>query len=62
MIGFDKGVNWTWDCRFIRTRRTTARAYDIAGQWKSKSTSMLAAIRLAKQLARAREEASRQDH
>jgi len=51
MIGFEKGVNWTLGLPFIRTSPDHGTAYDIAGQGKANPSSMLAAIRLAKQLA-----------
>ena len=54
MIGFDTGVNWTLGLPFIRTSPDHGTAYDIAGQGKANPSSMLAAIRLAKQLARRR--------
>ena len=52
MIGFESGVNWTLGLPFIRTSPDHGTAYDIAGQGKANPSSMLAAIRLAKQLAR----------
>jgi 4-hydroxythreonine-4-phosphate dehydrogenase len=55
MIGFDNGVNWTLGLPFIRTSPDHGTAYDIAGQGKANPSSMRAAIRLAKQLARARD-------
>jgi 4-hydroxythreonine-4-phosphate dehydrogenase len=54
MIGFEKGVNWTLGLPFMRTSPDHGTAYDIAGQNKANPSSMLAAIRLAKQLAQAR--------
>ena len=54
MIGFENGVNWTLGLPFIRTSPDHGTAYDIAGQGKASPSSMRAAIRLAKQLARAR--------
>jgi len=51
MIGFDTGVNWTLGLPFIRTSPDHGTAYDIAGQGKANASSMVAAIRLAKQLA-----------
>jgi len=54
MIGFESGVNWTLGLPFIRTSPDHGTAYDIAGQNKANPSSMRAAIRLAKQLARAR--------
>jgi 4-phospho-D-threonate 3-dehydrogenase / 4-phospho-D-erythronate 3-dehydrogenase len=54
MIGFETGVNWTLGLPFIRTSPDHGTAYDIAGQGIANPSSMLAAIRLAKQLARNR--------
>lgn len=54
MIGFESGVNWTLGLPFIRTSPDHGTAYDIAGQNRANPSSMLAAIRLAKQLAQAR--------
>jgi 4-hydroxythreonine-4-phosphate dehydrogenase len=54
MIGFENGVNWTLGLPFIRTSPDHGTAYDIAGQGKADPSSMLAALRLAKQLARNR--------
>ena len=50
MIGFERGINWTLGLPFIRTSPDHGTAYDIAGQNKANSSSMTAAIRLAKQL------------
>ena len=49
-----RGVNWTLGLPFIRTSPDHGTAYDIAGQNKADPSSMLAALRLAKQLARVR--------
>ena len=54
MIGFETGVNWTLGLPFIRTSPDHGTAYNIAGQGIANPSSMLAAIRLAKQLARNR--------
>jgi 4-hydroxythreonine-4-phosphate dehydrogenase len=54
MIAFESGVNWTLGLPFIRTSPDHGTAYDIAGQGKANPSSMLAAIRLAKQLAKDR--------
>ena len=54
MIGFERGVNWTLGLPFIRTSPDHGTAYDIAGQNKADPSSMGSALRLAKQLARAR--------
>ena len=51
MIGFETGVNWTLGLPFIRTSPDHGTAYDIAGQGKANPSSMMAALRLAKQLA-----------
>jgi len=55
MVAFEHGVNWTLGLPFIRTSPDHGTAYDIAGQGKADPSSMLAAIRLAKQLTRKRE-------
>ncbi len=52
MIGFETGVNWTLGLPFIRTSPDHGTAYDIAGLGKANPSSMISAIRLAKQLAR----------
>ena len=52
MVAFEQGVNWTLGLPFIRTSPDHGTAYDIAGQNKANPSSMVAAIRLAKQLAR----------
>ena len=51
MIAFDTGVNWTLGLPFIRTSPDHGTAYDIAGKGIARPSSMIAAIRLAKQLA-----------
>lgn len=51
MIGFETGVNWTLGLPFIRTSPDHGTAYDIAGQNRANSSSMKAAITLAKRLA-----------
>jgi 4-hydroxythreonine-4-phosphate dehydrogenase len=51
MIGFENGINWTLGLPFIRTSPDHGTAYDIAGQGKANPSSMIAALRLAKQLA-----------
>jgi len=53
-VAFDSGINWTLGLPFIRTSPDHGTAYDIAGQDLAKPGSMIAAIRLAKQLARRR--------
>jgi 4-hydroxythreonine-4-phosphate dehydrogenase len=54
-IAFDTGVNWTLGLPFIRTSPDHGTAYDIAGKGIANPSSMIAAIRLAKQLAKNRE-------
>ena len=54
MSGFDTGVNWTLGLPFIRTSPDHGTAYDIAGKGIANPSSMIAAIRLAKQLSAAR--------
>lgn len=51
MVAFDTGVNWTMGLPFVRTSPDHGTAYDIAGQGRADETSMLSAIRLARQLA-----------
>jgi 4-hydroxythreonine-4-phosphate dehydrogenase len=51
MIAFETGVNWTLGLPFIRTSPDHGTAYDIAVQGKADPSSMIAALRLAKQLA-----------
>ncbi len=50
MVAFEQGINWTLGLPFIRTSPDHGTAYDIAGQGKANASSMLAALRLAKQL------------
>ena len=58
MVAFENGINWTLGLPFIRTSPDHGTAYDIAGQGKADPSSMRAAIRLAKQLVRARGQAT----
>lgn len=51
-VAFDTGVNWTLGLPFIRTSPDHGTAYNIAGKGIADPSSMIAAIRLAKQLAR----------
>jgi len=51
-VAFDTGVNWTLGLPFIRTSPDHGTAYDIAGCGLASPSSMIAALRLAKQLAR----------
>jgi 4-hydroxythreonine-4-phosphate dehydrogenase len=50
-VAFETGVNWTLGLPFIRTSPDHGTAYDIAGCGLANPSSMIAAIRLAKQLA-----------
>ncbi|HEX4262956.1 MAG TPA: 4-hydroxythreonine-4-phosphate dehydrogenase PdxA [Verrucomicrobiae bacterium] len=51
LIGFETGVNWTLGLPFVRTSPDHGTAYDIAGKGIADPSSMISAIRLAKQLA-----------
>jgi 4-hydroxythreonine-4-phosphate dehydrogenase len=53
-VAFDTGVNWTLGLPFIRTSPDHGTAYDIAGKGIANPSSMIAAIRLAKQLVKNR--------
>ena len=53
-VAFDSGINWTLGLPFIRTSPDHGTAYNIAGKGMANPGSMIAAIRLAKQLARNR--------
>jgi 4-hydroxythreonine-4-phosphate dehydrogenase len=55
MVCFENGVNWTLGLPFIRTSPDHGTAYNIAGQGKANPSSMVAAMRLAKQLAARRD-------
>jgi len=59
MIGFETGVNWTLGLPFVRTSPDHGTAYDIAGKGVANPGSMIAALRLAKQLAQPRNQALR---
>ena len=54
-VAFDTGINWTLGLPFIRTSPDHGTAYNIAGKGIANPSSMISAIRLAKQLARARQ-------
>jgi len=56
-VAFDTGVNWTLGLPFIRTSPDHGTAYNIAGKGIANPSSMISAIRLAKQLAQRRVEA-----
>jgi 4-hydroxythreonine-4-phosphate dehydrogenase len=51
-VAFDTGINWTLGLPFIRTSPDHGTAYNIAGQGIANPSSMISALRLAKQLAR----------
>ena len=51
-VAFETGVNWTLGLPFIRTSPDHGTAYDLAGHGRANPSSMIAALRLAKQLAR----------
>jgi 4-hydroxythreonine-4-phosphate dehydrogenase len=53
MIAFDSGVNLTLGLPFVRTSPDHGTAFDIAGKGIANPGSMIAAINLAAQLARA---------
>lgn len=53
-VAFDTGINWTLGLPFIRTSPDHGTAYDIVGKGIANPSSMIVAIRLAKQLARRR--------
>ncbi|HMP81256.1 MAG TPA: 4-hydroxythreonine-4-phosphate dehydrogenase PdxA [Verrucomicrobiota bacterium] len=53
-VAFDTGVNWTLGLPFIRTSPDHGTAYNIAGQGIANPSSMISAIRLAKQLSKSR--------
>jgi 4-phospho-D-threonate 3-dehydrogenase / 4-phospho-D-erythronate 3-dehydrogenase len=53
-VAFDTGINWTLGLPFIRTSPDHGTAYDIAGKGIANPSSMIAAIRLAKQLTKNR--------
>jgi 4-hydroxythreonine-4-phosphate dehydrogenase len=55
LVAFDTGVNWTLGLPFIRTSPDHGTAYDIAGRGVANPSSMLAALRLARQLVARRE-------
>ncbi len=55
LVAFDRGVNWSLGLPFIRTSPDHGPAYDLAGRNQARPDSMLAAIRLAVQLAARRQ-------
>jgi 4-hydroxythreonine-4-phosphate dehydrogenase len=54
LLAFHTGVNWTLGLPFIRTSPDHGPAYDIVGSGRANPSSMQAAIRLARKLARRR--------
>jgi 4-hydroxythreonine-4-phosphate dehydrogenase len=54
MVAFEQGVNWTVGLPFIRTSPDHGTAYELAGRGTANPSSMRAAIRLARHLARSR--------
>lgn len=54
LVGFHTGVNYTLGLPFVRTSPDHGPAYDLVGTRQANPSSMRAAIRLARQLARAR--------
>jgi 4-hydroxythreonine-4-phosphate dehydrogenase len=54
MVAFEHGINWTLGLPFIRTSPDHGTAYNIAGRGIANPNSMVAALRLAKQLAAAK--------
>jgi 4-hydroxythreonine-4-phosphate dehydrogenase len=53
-VDFDGGVNVTLGLPFIRTSPDHGTAYDIAGKGIASATSLVAALRMAQQMAAAR--------
>jgi 4-hydroxythreonine-4-phosphate dehydrogenase len=53
-VAFDSGINWTLGLPFIRTSPDHGTAYGIVGKGIANPSSMISAIRLAKQLAKNR--------
>ncbi|MBC2835391.1 4-hydroxythreonine-4-phosphate dehydrogenase PdxA [Paragemmobacter straminiformis] len=53
-LDFDGGVNVTLGLPFIRTSPDHGTAFDIAGKGVAKPTSLVAALRMAQQMAKAR--------
>lgn len=50
-LGFDRGVNVTLGLPFIRTSPDHGTAFDIAGTGKAKETSLVAALKMAAEMA-----------
>lgn len=53
MVAFDTGVNWTLGLPFVRTSPDHGTAYDLVGKDIANPSSMISAIELASQIARA---------
>jgi 4-phospho-D-threonate 3-dehydrogenase / 4-phospho-D-erythronate 3-dehydrogenase len=65
MIAFESGVNWTLGLPFIRTSPDHGTAYDLANRGLANPSSMIAALALARHLAKGRanvESRSASDH
>ncbi|MGI9395316.1 MAG: 4-hydroxythreonine-4-phosphate dehydrogenase PdxA [Boseongicola sp.] len=58
-IAFDRGVNTTLGLPFVRTSPDHGTAFDIAGKNIADPTSLIAALRLAAQMARTRSRSTR---
>ena len=54
MVAFDTGVNWTLGLPFVRTSPDHGTAYDLVGRDTASASSMISAIQLACQIARAK--------
>jgi 4-hydroxythreonine-4-phosphate dehydrogenase len=59
-INFDGGVNITLGLPFVRTSPDHGTALDIAGRGAARETSLVAALRLAAELAARRAAAAQQ--
>ena len=53
-LAFDSGVNVTLGLPFVRTSPDHGTAYDIAGRGRADPSSLIAALRLAREMARNR--------
>lgn len=53
-LGFDRGVNITLGLPFIRTSPDHGTAFDLAGTGKAKKSSLVAALKMAAQMAKNR--------
>ena len=57
-LDFDGGVNVTLGLDFVRTSPDHGTAYDIAGQNRASPSSLIAALRLAREMGLTRAAAS----